>query len=212
VLSKAILDIGLILCLLFVSACTSNSAPKKEATIEVVDGYVSYEDYPAWVAHLNNGLSKTKEISAFKYAIQYKPIEYILSKKNKDTLVASDFEDLHYIDLTLSHADYPAYLKIDLVAKNDYYARLKYFSFEIQNDLKLIDGADTLKCVFSHFERTYGITPYIKIVTAFEKNPTSKNDLYFTYHDQLFNNGIIILPVKQKALKNIPKIKNKHNG
>src|SRR5690606_6843962 len=115
-----------------------------------------------------------------------KPIEYMLYKKNNDSLRSKDFEDLHYFDFTLSHKNLTEYLKINLQEKEDYYHRLKYFSFDIQNDLSLVDGKDSSKCVFSHFERTYGITPYIKIVLAFDKNKESTNDLFFVYHDHIF--------------------------
>ena len=98
-------------------------------------------------------------------------------------------------------------MKLGLEQKEDYYLRLKYYSFDIQNDLKLIDGQDTMKCVFSHFERTYGILPYIKIVTAFEKSKKQGGDKIFSYNDKTFNKGIVNLMVKDKALKNIPDIK-----
>lgn len=168
---------------------------------------ITKDEYIKWIEDNDHGLNKTKTISDFNYSIQYKPIEYILYKKNNDSLKIKDFDDLHYIDLTLAHKDYSEYLKINLKEKEDYYHRLKYFSFDIQNDLSLVDGKDSSKCVFSHFERTYGITPYIKIVLAFDKNKESTNDLFFVYHDHIFNNGIISIPIERKNINNIPKIK-----
>lgn len=165
------------------------------------------DDYTNWIEDQDNGLLKTKEISDFNYVIQYKPVEYILEKKQKDSLLKSDFDNLHYIDLELSHKKFPEYLKIDLQNNEEYYHRLKYYSFEIQNDVNLIDGKDTLKCVFSHFERTYGITPYVKIVMAFEKQNETSSHLIFSYHDQIFDNGIINIPINEKALKEASKIK-----
>lgn len=210
-LNKVIIHINLIIISLGGLSCNHSTTNDITEFISS-ETSIAKKEYPKWVESKENGLNNLKIINKFNYEIQYKPIEYILAKKNYDSLKVSDYDNLHYIDLKLSHEDFQEYLKIDLVEQNDYYHRLKYFSFEIQNDVQLIDGNDTLKCIFSHFERTYGITPYIKIVMAFEKNIGSKNDLYFSYHDQVFNNGIIILPVKNEALKNIPQIKMKNNG
>lgn len=168
---------------------------------------VTKKEYIEWVENPLNGLNNNKTLGDFSYTIQYKPLEYIVIKKNNELNEKKDFQNLHYIDLTLSNKMYSEYLKIGLEQKEDYYHRLKYFSFGIENDVKLIDGKDSLRCVFSHYERTYGITPYIKIVMAFEKKEESKENLFFTYHDQLFNNGIISIPIKRDELNNIPKIK-----
>lgn len=164
-------------------------------------------EYVNWIESPENGIKKVRTLDGFKYAIQYKPIEYIILKKNKDAVKTSDYEDLHYIDLELSHTDFPEFMKLGLEEKEDYYHRLKYYSFDIQNDLKLIDGKDTMRCVFSHFERTYGILPYIKIVTAFEKSKNQGGDKTFSYDDKIFNKGIINIKIKDQALKNIPEIK-----
>jgi hypothetical protein len=173
------------------TACTS-SLTKKE--------------YVKWIETPENGLKKNKTVEGFYYEIQYKPVAYIVIKKNSDSITVKDYEALHYIDLELSHKDFPELMKLGLEQQEDYYHRLKYYSFDIQNDLTLIDGQDTMKCVFSHFERTYGILPYIKIVAAFEKSKKQGGDKTFSYTDKIFNKGIINLKIKEKALKNIPKI------
>ncbi len=205
-LSRIKIHTGLLILIIFIISCKNSTVKSKSPAVDN-NNSISKKDFPVWVEAKDNGLSNSKSINDFNYEIQYKPIEYILAIKGNDSLKATDYEGLHYIDLKLSNNGNPDYLKTNLSNREDYYLRLKYFSFEIQNDLKLIDGKDTLNCVFSHFERTYGITPYIKIVTAFEKNTDSSNDLFFSYHDQLFDNGIIIIPITKAAINNIPKIK-----
>jgi len=172
----------------------SNVLPKKE--------------YTAWVEDVENGLSAIKTVDDAVYKIQYKPIDYILSKKNKDSLTNTDYEDLHYIDLYLSNKLNPEYLKNKLNSKEEYYYRLQYFSSEVENDISLKQGDKPLKCLFTHYERSYGIEPHIKIVLAFEKNATNKEDLVFSYHDQMFNNGVVNMVIKESSLKNIPQVKN----
>jgi len=57
----------------------------------------------------------------------------------------------------------------DLKSKEDYGARVAYFTEQIGSDLELVQGADTLSCILNHMERTYNIRPELTLNLVFEK-------------------------------------------
>lgn len=87
-------------------------------------------------------------------------------------------------------------LKYQLGSVNEYYHRIEYYSFQVQNDIHLVlNEKDTVACSFHHFERNYGIGPEIRLMTNF---PVTENELFaankvqIIWNDRVFKNG----PVK----------------
>ncbi len=172
--------------------------------------------YIKYVESEENGLNVSKKIGNVTYNIQYKPKPYLVLRKEGPQRVQSEpwndlmngYDDVHYVDLRLKSSSGWDFLKSDVKQTEDYFLRIKYLSSDIQRDVSLIQGQDTLNCVFSHFERTYGMTPYANVVLAFEK-PTKVEDhpLTFVYHDRLTNGGIVKIQLTESALSNIPNLK-----
>lgn len=79
-------------------------------------------------------------------------------------------------------------------SKNELSEKINYLNNQIQTDFKLINGKDSLPCVMSHFERNFGIAPYLSIQIAFEnKKIHDVQELSIIYNDQLLNQGKIKL-------------------
>ncbi len=97
-------------------------------------------------------------------------------------------------------------LKVKLNNEGEYYGRIEYFSFAMQNDFKLLDKTDTLDCVLYHFERVYGLASYATFVLGFPKR-TNNSDLKILFNDKVFNNGNIIMTIEQNTLEHLPKLK-----
>lgn len=74
--------------------------------------------------------------------------------------------------------------------ENELTEKLNYLNNQILDDFKLIKDKDTISCVMAHFERNFGVAPYLSIQIAFEnrKDFDQQRKLIF-YHDQLLNNG-----------------------
>lgn len=161
---------------------------------------VQFNDPEKLVRYVNseeNGFFKSKSIDNITYSSMLKPVEYLLAQKrlkeNNNKLMATDFEDLQYFDLRISVEDFKAeFIKYDVDSPVDYEERVKYCAFEMQNDIKLIDGNDTLECVMFHFERAYDVVPYGHFILGFE---TKKKSMIETktlcFDDKLFNKGMI---------------------
>lgn len=176
-------------------------------------------DYVKWMEKDGNGFRKTKAIDKLEFEVQMKPVDYILLKEeNIDPgTKKQDFEnekkqlgDMQYFTLKIKTPEGTDPLKFQLANKDEFYARVKYYSFDIQSDLSLVDGKDTIHCVLAHFERNYGLAPEITCLLGFpahQKNST-QNDKSFIYYDRVFNSGNLIFGFSKQDILNAPKLKS----
>lgn len=185
-------------------------------------GDLSPVDYVNWIEDESNGVTVRKEIGDYFFAIQYKPLDYLAVKNLRKVAVTEEeiskekeeLKDLQYytlqIGLNKGGADV---LKANLSEGIEYSQRIEYLSFQMQQDLSLVEGGDTLACLLHHFERTYGISPYVNIVLAFERKkeeqipPVEDEDKTLVFNDQIFDLGRVKLTISGDNLKNIPQLK-----
>lgn len=218
---KQLKFLSVLLIVLFLNfACSDKSADFKMA--ENSDNDVSEiktpeklapMEYAAWVEDKNNGLKVEKTIEEFTYTLQYKPTEYVALMELKKDSVRSlelnkkmeEYDGLQYYTFRISTDSRMELLKKNLKEGNDYYGRIQYFSFDMQKDLKLIDGKDTLDCVLFHFERVYGLAPYATFVLGFPPTEGTNNKTLF-YDEQIFGAGKIYLTVQSKNCKKLPSV------
>ncbi len=173
-------------------------------------------EYIQWVNNPVNGLCQTKIIGGFKYVFQYEPVGYVVLRNNRQNKISDDdfekeekkIEGFQYFSLKLFAPNDTDLLKYQVTNQEDYNKRLEYFSFHLQKDIKLIEGADTLSCSLYHFERTYSITPYVQCLIGFEAPFDEVQDMRLILIDELFGNGIIKIKFDQKDLQRIPQVKN----
>ena len=119
---------------------------------------------------------------------------------------------LQYFTLRIKSNRTDNLLKFDGAADGG--EKLDYFAFNMQNDLSLVAGKDTLACVLHHFERTYNIAPYCDFLIAFElpvKNNSQVEDKIFIFEDKLFKLGTIKLKIKKEDLHKVPTLIYKKN-
>lgn len=174
--------------------------------------FSSPEKLVAYVSSSENGYYKEKEIDEIKFSALLKPIDFIKAneKIKSSPSKITDGDDLQYFDLRITVKDFGMeFLKYNLSDVSDYPQRVDYCSFEMQNDIYLIDGNDTLPCVYYHFERAYNVVPFGHFILAFK--PTDKNVVRaktLVYYDRLFNKGLIKMTFLPQDLIKIPKLIN----
>lgn len=203
-----------ILLLVLVAGC--NRAVKEEggnAPIALSEAkQLNFESPIELVAYVNNtenGYLREKEIDNIRFSALYKPLDYIMACENlKDHPAALQVEDLQYIDFRIEVKDFnKEFLKYDLDSPKGYYERVDYCAFKMQNDLKLVDGKDTLPCVLFNFERAYDVVPFGHFQAAF---PTENTGLLcnktLIYYDRLFGKGLVKLTFKPNDLIKVPKL------
>lgn len=168
-------------------------------------------EYINWLENVDNGLIKSKVIGDVTYRVVYKTRPYIILKKTDPIEVEKlnmkeeieKYSDMEYFDFQIEHEQNWDPLKAELASSEDYYLRLKYYSFDLEKDIVMVEGGDTIPCAFSHFERTYGIVPYINVGLAFPKSEL-QSDKTIIYNDPVFNAGLVKFQIKQKNINNIP--------
>ena len=175
---------------------------------------LSPNEMKEFVVNMDNGLLKSKVIGEVTYSVKYKPVDYIISQELKGSSIDmnsykqkySELSGMQYFDLRVEiDKQNGELLKYGLNTVDEYERRVKYLAFDINTDIQLIDGEDTLQCVMNHFERVYDIVPYATILLGFKDNGKSQlKEKTIVFHDKLFGKGIIKFTFLPSDLQNIP--------
>lgn len=176
--------------------------------------------YMQWVEDEKNGLRVNKQVGDLIFILQYKPVDYVVLQEVKDPDISREvyektsdnFKGMQYFTFRIKTSQgNMSPLKYNLSAQEEYFGRVEYFSFRMQQDIKLIDGKDTLNCALHHFERDYELTPANTFVLGFElpagqeKNET--RDKIFIYNDRVLGAGTIKIGINKRDINNIPTLK-----
>ena len=196
----------------FVESLTSLFSSKKEQLT------LNAADYISWCENKENGLIAERQLGNFSFSTFYKTIPYQALKESMsiDSLTEKEFNktvkeygDMQYFSFRITDIKgNQELLKANLKSESEYYARIEYLSFKMQDNFKLIEGKDTLKCSMYHFERVYGLAPYATFVLGFPRSKDSDvSSKSLVYEDNLFNSGFIYLNIDKEVLTHLPKLK-----
>ncbi|HZK64304.1 MAG TPA: hypothetical protein VFC34_09170 [Puia sp.] len=178
---------------------------------------LSPSEYVAWVRNIDNGLRKEKTIEDLTFSVQYKPYPYIVCLEEKKNTLAdsivknriSGLDGMQYFDLKIAlNASQGELLKYKAGNSYEYDRRVKYFAFEMQKDIRLLDGTDTLPCALFHFERTYDVAPYSTFLLGFTPGKDARSEeKTLIFYDRTFGKGTVKFTFRNIELTNIPKLK-----
>lgn len=177
------------------------------------EGNLTPLEYALWVENPENGLQLKKEHEAFKFSLQYNPVDYtIVNEFQKEVLETEVLETerklrngLQYFTFKMSTSNNKAVFSgnssIDDSVKN-------YLNYKIQDDFFLIEHGDTLPCKLFHYENTNGMTPHDAFVLGFEvhKNDSVVDDKIFLFKASIVDLNTIEMKIGKTALSKIPKI------
>lgn|GEM_PF-897290 len=199
----------------------ANNASKNQLSFEyepiVFEQAATPSEFVAYIKTAEH-LNKTKTIGDVQYQITHLPKEYMASNEIRDDNVAqSVFDSIRNtydgVEYYMIKIEVPGagmeLAKINLSYQAEYEERIKYLSFDMQNNLKAItDDSSEINCTVYHFERTYNITPYSTFLIGFpdEKLKSSKFRTV-VLNDNLFNNGLIKFKLSLDQLLNTPILK-----
>ena len=184
-----------------------------------LDLELSPKEYSNWVNQYNqNPLIKEKKIDQINYELKFVPVAQMINndlrkkeitKKEYDSLYR-EYSGMEYYQLKLSIDDFnEEIIKYNLINAIQYQDRIKYVSFQMQNDINLEFEGNIVPCDLYHYERTYGVAPHAKILLGFSKEKIKEDikERTIVFDDQLFNKGLIKYNYTSDQLENIPKIK-----
>lgn len=164
------------------------------------DRILSAEAYLQYMNEHAKDFICEKKIGNILFRLKYQPVEYqaaqqIVSKEIKSAEELKSFiankKDLKYFVLEIENAR----AQTDLLSENitqegELLQRTNYYSYEFEKDIHLMPGNDTLSCALFHYENSYGGTPVLRFMTAFDdksKGTTGE----FIVSDRIFNKGTI---------------------
>lgn len=188
---------------------------------------LSDSEYRAWIAEPDNGLSREEQQNFLKVSIKYMPDDYVALLDCKAARPAEDClsrrkqeiigQQYYQFRLALNDPGETDLLKYGISSPTDYSYRVQYCSSHLQGDLELEENGRRYPCKLLHFERTYGMAPYLSFLAVFDRSPQEQkalkanqqkiNDKTFYYNDQLFNLGTIKLSLSGSDLTALPRLK-----
>lgn len=169
-------------------------------------------EYIQWVEAEENGLLVKKTISDYTFEVQSKPLDYVvLQDKKRNDLATAELEkakreigDMQYYTFRIQVPKGQDANKFGLNNDQEFYARLEYFSLEMQKDIFLIESSDTLSCLMFHYERTYGIDPRATFVMAFPARKNKASDKTFLFSGDRLGVGPVLITISGDDIKNTP--------
>ncbi|MFI5140711.1 MAG: hypothetical protein ACHQII_00015 [Bacteroidia bacterium] len=209
-----------VLILLQISGCSRLNGTNGSANVNGASAGIMEElnptAYVQWCEDPAHGLQKNKEIEDLTYSLFYKPAEFIVTQEEQTDHVSAqvlkkkmdELDGLDYYDFKIQLTnDEGELLKHKLSSVSEYQDRLNYFSFNMQQDIKMIEGIDTVSCALFHFERAYDVAPYAIFLLGFPKSGKDLTSKTFFYQDNVFHKGIIKFTFTKDELTSLPKLK-----
>lgn len=199
--------------------------PEINKTVKASKGHaesVSPEAYISWINDPSSGMIIENSRQAISFLTQYHPAEYeALLQEGINGLSPAKFQtavknkkQLQYFLFKIKTKTGQDILKEGIAQDEEYYARVQYFSFQMQQDFMLVQGTDTLPCRLFHYERNYGAAPYTTFMLGFEnlvipenvQNAERREDKTLIYDDKVFGTGTQLFKIDKTNLENIPSI------
>jgi hypothetical protein len=178
--------------------------------------YLEPMEYIGYIENEKNGLIVSKEVGEYIFSAHYAPVEYCALKKLKEEHISSadlekekmEMDGLQYFNFRVELKNSGDILKSVSGSQQDYNHLVQHLSFGMQNDMALVENADTFPCRLFHFERTYGVAPYYTFVMAFDAGGNEKHSTStLVYFDKIFGVGTLKFEIKEESKKNIPLLK-----
>ncbi len=181
---------------------------KKDLSQEVY----SRSDYISWVQ--SSEMFWQKQVGGIVTNLEYIPSDYKMlmdfrsSPKAINDSIQLRYSHFDYYKLSVSHADGESSL-VNFGATNtqDYVGRLEFLLSDIQPDFYIVESSDTIHCIDSYFERSYGMQKGLILLLTFPKSSKSSGKQTFIYEERLFNLGKLQFTQSLEVLNNQPTLK-----
>jgi len=169
-------------------------------------------EYIEWSDNPENNLVKEYQQNQIKLTCQYTTAEYISLKQSDpenldEVMVKENIEmvsEMIHFKLKFEDTTSTNFLRNNYTTPEEFNLKSMYFSYDIQYDLKTVQGGDTAACVLNHHERTYGSTPYETLLIAFPKLRKEPVDIELIFNDRVFGLGRVKFFFSKEDLEGIP--------
>ena len=173
-------------------------------------------DYRAYVDDPSHGLRVSKAMPKHTFELHYRPAPYVALKELRGAQTpdttwlnerTSKLKNLQHFVFRVKCSPGEDLLKGHLTEEQDYYNRIDYYHSYMPDDLRLIDGQDTLAPALFHYDRAYDIGPYHTFVLAFPVAEGSESsDKELIWNAWTLGYGPVHLRVKGSAIEQLPQL------
>jgi len=162
-------------------------------------------EYKAWFNDEKNGFVKEKYVKGLKIRVQYKPVDLMIvnelraataiSEKELDS-IKKEYGNSLYFMMEAGYDEREKEQGNDIIKENNtdyasYTEKVKILSFNLQNNVWLVSGKDTVHSTLYHYERGYELGKKEAYLFAFPNTLKFNNShVIFVFYDELFNTGI----------------------
>ena len=162
-------------------------------------------EYKAWFNDPENGFLKEKVVNDLKFSVQLRPVELMILKEMKqatgysasqiDSLKNSYGSSLYFL-MEVTYENTEKMKKGDLVQStvknyNEYVEHINQLSFELDDNVILVAGDDTIRPSLYHYERGYELGKKQSFLFAFPFDDDKNNEqVSFIYNDEVFQTGV----------------------
>jgi len=188
---------------------TNVSTALSNANVKIPNYTLSPKEYKTWVQKY---CKLEKKEGNILYELLLKPSDYVVCTESSNEAITqqeqkkllSEIDGVKYFDLRITlDSEGHDLIRYRLLKDEDYDLRIKYYDFQFQNDICLIDSRnDTVHAVLYHFENNSQITPYNTISIGFPSDHIKATEIYSLQ----IHNKALLAPIDTVSFK-IPGIR-----
>lgn len=170
-------------------------------------------EYKAFCNDPDNGLLVKKSIGQMNYEVQYMTAELMAMNELKPGYsrqmfdsVVDTYEGGEYFTITILP---PEGTELNSAFGQSIYAVQSYYSFQVGEDICLIESGDTISPVIIHNPKTYELARTVELIVAFATGFEKENRVKLRYTDLIFNGGTMnfVFDFNEIKLPEFPQIK-----
>ena len=122
------------------------------------------------------------------------------SSRELDSL-KEEFESERIVEFRVFHKESKNLLEPDINSLSNQKEALRYFSFNIKKDFKVLtkDGG-VIECSGVHFERSFNVAPYKKLLLYFDNIPV-EDEIVLLYEDNFLGQGMLEFQLNNQPIK-----------
>lgn len=169
----------------------------------------SVSDYLNWYKEHTDLYSSQAQNSTYQFEAIYQPASYLAACRAKNDIESvlkskEQYNGMYQFHLKISvKGQSVPPIRYNLSNDQMYYRRIEYFSFNMQDDIKMVAGKDTINCHLFHFEKDQNSIPYNSFVLGFDKSVidnTGSDELKLIVSGGVFDNREIQMEFSKKNL------------
>ncbi|MEO0473299.1 MAG: hypothetical protein AAF206_27045 [Bacteroidota bacterium] len=189
-------------CFLLLTACRSREMNPAE--------------YTSWAQGESSLLHQQKEMGPYQFDLVWQPMQLQLAQAMMDGHIPNEeLSDIQAEGARSSHfqmritPDDQGEPLLQFMAHDDqsYQNAYAYLAYDLQKDLKLVQGADTLRPSLYHFEQGHDLTPHGTLVFAFDLPEDKLSGYKLHYDDKILGIGPLRFGLAQLDQSQLPTLK-----